>query len=188
MRRAFLSTAVGLYFSLGAAQAASTINASNANAYGANIGFVNWKPSAADGVSIGEFICSGYMYGANVGWINMGSGNPANHVQYSNSSATDFGVNYTIDPASPGQANLRGFAYGANIGWINFENTGNPRVLFSNGRLRGFAWSANCGWINLDDLNVFVQTDTIAAGVDSDADGMADAFEFLYLGGLGGDP
>ena len=72
-------------------------------------------------------------------------------------------MNYTINPASPGQANLRGFGYGANIGWISFENTGNPRVLFSNGRLRGVASSPNCGWISLDDLNVFVQTDTIAS-------------------------
>lgn len=41
------------------------------------------------------------IYGANVGWINMGSGDPANHIQYQNNSATDFGVNFNIDPNNP---------------------------------------------------------------------------------------
>src|SRR4051812_21682493 len=40
-----------------------------------------------------DYICSGYIYGANVGWINVGNGNPANHVQYADNSAADFGVN-----------------------------------------------------------------------------------------------
>ncbi len=141
-----------------------------------------------DGVSIGEYICSGYVYGANVGWINMGNGAPTNHIQYSNASATDFGINYSIDPMLPGKAILRGYAYGANIGWINFESTGNPRLRFSDGRLEGYAYSANCGWINLGDGSFAVQTDTIAPGIDTDSDGMADAFEFLYLGGLGALP
>ena len=70
-------------------------------------------------------------------------------------------------------------------GWINFESTGNPRLRFSDGHLEGYAYSANCGWINLGDGSFAVQTDTIAPGIDTDSDGMADAFEFLYLGGLG---
>jgi hypothetical protein len=164
---------------------ASTINSSNAYSYGANIGWMNWRPSAADGVVIGEYICSGRIYGANVGWVNMGSGNPADHIQYSNSSAADFGVNYAIDPALPGKAILRGYAYGANVGWINFESTGNPRLRFSDGRLEGYAYSANCGWINLGDGTFAVQTDLVAPGVDTDSDGMADAFEWQYFGGLG---
>ena len=81
---------------------------------------------------------------------------PANGIQYSNTSATDFGVNCTA--GAPGEKNLRGFAYGANIGWVNFEATGNPRVILSTGQLRGFVYSANCGWINLNDATVFVQT------------------------------
>lgn len=72
------------------------------------------------------------------------------------------------------------FAYGANIGWINFEATGNPEVSLSTGQLSGFAWSANCGWIDLASATAFVQTDTIRPGADSDADGIADAFEFLH--------
>ena len=114
----------------------------------------------------------------------MGNGAPTNHIQYSNTSATDFGINYSIDPMLPGKAILRGYAYGANIGWINFESTGNPRLRFSDGRLEGYAYSANCGWINLGDGSFAVQTDTIAPGIDTDGDGMADAFEFQYFGGL----
>lgn len=169
-------------------QADSTINSTNAFSYGANIGWMNWRPSADDGVKIDEYVLSGCIYGANVGWIHMGDGTPQNNIQYANASGTDFGVNYTIDPLSPGMAKLRGFAYGANIGWINLENTGNPRLRFSDGRLEGFAYGANIGWINLGDGTFAVQTDFVAKGRDTDLDGLADAFEFLYLGGLGGDP
>ncbi len=184
-----ITLAVFLFFTIAlSGQAASTINSTNSYSYGANLGWMNWRTSTADGVSIGEYICAGWIYGANVGWIQMGDGTPANNIQYSNASGTDFGVNYTIDPLSPGMAKLRGFAYGANIGWINFENTGNPRLRFSDGRFEGYAYSANCGWINLGDGSFALQTDTIAPGIDTDTDGLADAFEFQYLGGLGGNP
>src|SRR5450755_3629882 len=170
------------------AHAVTTINTTNANTWGANIGWLNWRPSSADGVSIGHYICSGYVYSANAGWINMGSGNPVNHIQYANNSATDFGVNFTIDPNNSAHGLLRGFAYGANIGWINFEATGNPYVIISNGQLRGYIYSANCGWINLDDLTYFVSTDTIDPGVDSDSNGLPDAWEYTNFGGIGVDP
>jgi hypothetical protein len=171
------------------ARGATTIDASHQYSYGANIGWMNWlADSSANGVSVGEFICSGWIYGANVGWINIGSGAPANHIQYQNNSGTDFGVNYQIDPTQPGYGILRGFAYGANIGWINFEATGNPRVSLFTGRLSGYAYGANVGWINLDDMAAmnanYVQTDHIAMGVDSNGNGIADAWEYLYFGGL----
>ncbi len=134
----------------------TTINSTNHYAWGANIGFTDWRPSTTDGVNIGPKFCAGFIYAANVGWIKMGDGTPANGTSYSNSSAADFGVNCTAGAA--GEKNLRGFAYGANIGWVNFEATGNPRVILATGHLRGFVWSANCGWINLDDANVFVAT------------------------------
>jgi hypothetical protein len=175
---------VGLTLPL-ATHGASTINTTNAYAWGANIGWTNWRPSAADGVVIGEFICSGYVYGANVGWINIGNGIPTNHIQYSNTSSTDFGVNYGTDSTQPGYGILRGYAYGANIGWINFEATGNPRVRFSDGALEGYAYSANCGWINLGDPTEHnLKTDSIAMGLDSDGNGVADAWEYLYFGHL----
>jgi hypothetical protein len=167
-----------------AAQATTTINSTKAYSWGANIGWLNWRPSAADGVSIGRYICSGYLYGANVGWINFGDGDPDNHIQYANNSASDFGINFTIDPNNSGHGLLRGFAYGANIGWINFEAAGNPYVIISNGQLRGFVYSANCGWINLEDASFFVSTDTIDPGADTDGDGLTDAWEYIYFGNL----
>lgn len=165
------------------ANATSTINSTNKYAWGANIGWTNWYDAngGAAGVVIGEFICSGWIWGANVGWINIGNGFPVNNIQYQNNSPTDFGVNYTIDSNQPGYGVLRGFAYGANIGWINFEAVGNPRVRFTDGSLEGYAYSANCGWINLGDPTQHnLKTNTIAMGVDSDGDGMADAFEYKY--------
>ena len=171
----------------------ATINPTNSCAWGANIGWTSWRPDPdatnTTGVRIEEFICSGYIYAANIGWINLGNGfipsaGPPLHVQYSNSSPTDFGVNYQIDPAQPGVAILRGYAYGANIGWINFEATGNPRVSLFTGTFSGYAYSANCGWINLNDALGRVQTDHVAPGLDSDGDGIADAFEILYFGDL----
>jgi hypothetical protein len=179
----------GLLLTLSETHAASTINAGHHYSYGANIGWMDWlADSAADGVSVGEFICSGWIYAANLGWINVGSGNPVNHIQYQNNSPTDFGVNYGIDSTQPGYGVLRGYAYGANIGWINFEPTGNPRVSLFTGRLSGYAYSANCGWINLDDMAAmnanYVQTDHILMGADTNGNGIADAWEYLYFGGL----
>ncbi len=173
---------------LATARANTTIDSSHPYSYGANLGWMTWlADSATDGVSVGEFICSGWVYSANVGWINIGSGLPANHIQYQNNSATDFGVNYSVDSTQPGYGILRGYAYGANIGWINFEASGNPRVSLFTGRLSGYAYSANCGWINLDDMGApanYVQTDHIAMGTDSNGNGIADAWEYLYFGGL----
>ena len=167
---------------------ASTINPTNKYSWAANAGWINWHPDDANGASIGAYILSGYAYGANVGWINLGNGDPANHIQYQNNSATDFGVNFTIDPNNRAHGLLRGYAYGANIGWINFEATGNPYVILSNGQMRGYVYAANLGWINLGDGTFFVQTDHIDPGVDKDANGLPDAWEYTYFGHNGLDP
>ena len=166
---------------------ATNINDANAYSWGANVGYMNWRGDGANGVVIGRYILSGYIYGANIGWISVGDGAPDNGIQYSNASATDFGVNTIADPSVPGEYYLRGFAYSANVGWINFEETGNARVVLSNNRLRGYAWGANIGWINLDDLNVFVQANAIYPGDDSDGDGLVDAWEYIHFGNLGMD-
>ena len=158
--------------------AATTIDAANRYAYGANVGWINWVADTNHGAVIGEYVCSGYLYAANVGWINLGNGIPPDGIQYLNDSAADFGVN------QDGQGNLRGYAWGANIGWINFENTGAPKVDLKTGRLTGYAYSANCGWISLSNSFAFVQTDTIAPGIDSDGDGIADAYEYTWFRNL----
>jgi len=153
---------------------ATTINAANKYAYGANLGWVDWRGDTNNGAVIGEYICTGYLYSANVGWIHLGGNAPANGIQYQNNSATDYGVNHD------GLGNLRGSAYGANIGWVIFENTGAPKVDLKTGTLSGAIYSANCGWISLSNASAHVRSDTIANGVDTDGDGIADAWEYKH--------
>ena len=173
---ALLLATLNLQLSTGLA--ATTIDPANRYAYGANLGWVDWRGDTNNGAVIGEYVCSGLIYSANAGWINLGGGAPTNGIYYQNLSAGDFGVN------QDGLGNLRGYAYGANIGWINFENTGAARVDLKTGRLNGFAYSANCGWISLSNAFAFVQTDTIATGADTDGDGIADAWERQKFGNL----
>jgi hypothetical protein len=163
----------------------STINSADRFAYAANAGWIDSRADGANGARIGEFICSGYLYGANVGWINLGGGAPANGIRYQNNSATDFGVNHD------GLGNLRGLAWGANIGWLIFTNRDAagadfdaPTVDLRTGRLSGFVYGANIGWMSLSNAAALVQTDTIAPGTDTDGDGLPDAWELSYAGNL----
>ena len=166
------------------ASAQTTIDPTLSYAWSANLGWTNWRPSSGQGASIGEYVCSGYVYGGNVGWINLGNGAPANGIQYQNNSGADWGVNYSPG-AAPGVATLRGYAYGANIGWINFEAVGNPSVNMSTGQLYGYAYSANCGWINLGNSTTYVvKTNSIAPGADTNGNGIADAWELIHFGNL----
>jgi len=158
--------------------AASTINAVNHYAYGANLGWLDCGVSTNNGAVIGEYVCSGYIYSANFGWINLGNGAPTNGIYYQNLSANDFGVN------QDGSGNLRGFAYGANIGWINFENTGAAKVDPVTGNLIGYAWSANWGWISLSNSVASVQTDTIQKSA-LDSNGLPIAWELQNFGSTG---
>lgn len=164
------------------AAAQTTINTANKYSYGANIGWMDWRGDGTNGAVVSAYVCSGSIYSPNVGWINLGSGVPANGIQYQNNSATDFGVNLS------NTGKLRGFAYGANIGWINFENLGDPHINLLNGKFGGSVFSANCGWISLSTLFSYVQTDTVQPGADTDGDGLPDAWELTYYGGLAGGP
>lgn len=148
----------GVFGLLYSALAASTIDATNRYAYGANVGWMDWRGDTNSGAVIGEYVCSGYIYSANVGWINLGNGSPANGIRYQNNSAADFGVN------QDGLGNLTGDAWGANIGWIVFETNGAPQVNLLTGVMSGYAWSANCGWISLSNAVAAVQTDAIRQG------------------------
>ena len=137
--------------------AATTIDAVNRYAYAANLGWLDGRGDTNNGVLVGLSVCSGNIYSANVGWINLGDSTPVNGTAYLNNSAADFGVNR--DAAG----NLRGYAYGANIGWINFEATGAPKMDLVTGNFSGYAYSANCGWISLSNATAFVQS-TVNAG------------------------
>lgn len=144
------------------ASAATTIDAANKYAYGANLGWLDWRGDVTNGAVAGLQVCSGNIYSANVGWIALGDGSPVNGSAYLNNSAADFGVNR--DAAG----NLRGFAWGANIGWIAFETNGSPKMDLLTGNFSGFAYSANCGWISLSNATAFVQS-TVFAGVAGSA-------------------
>jgi hypothetical protein len=157
------------------ATAATTIDAANKFAYGANIGWMNFTGDNTNGAVIGDYVCSGYIYSANVGWISLGSGLPTNGIRYQNASSNDFGVNHD------GFGKLRGYAYGANIGWVNFENNGAPAVNLLTGRLSGSVYSANCGWISLSNSVAYVQTDSFSKGL-LDANGLPIAWELTYFG------
>jgi Regulator of chromosome condensation (RCC1) repeat len=162
-------------------RAATTIDPVNKYAYGANIGWIDWRGDTGHGAVTGASFCSGHIYSANVGWISLGSGNPANGSDYQNLSATDFGVN------QDGLGNLRGYAYGANIGWINFEANGAPSVDLTSGRLSGYIYSANCGWISLSNAFAFVQTATFGpATVTKLAAGFRHSLFLKSDGGLWG--
>jgi hypothetical protein len=156
----------------------STINPDHALGWSSNLGWVHWRPSGLDGARIGEFACSGFIYSANAGWVNLGNGAPANGIYYQNDTADDFGVNRDFE------GNLRGLAYGANIGWIQFEAYGAPRVDWRTGRLEGAVYGANVGWIDLGNASFHIRTDSILPGRDSDGDGIPDAWKLLYGGDL----
>jgi len=168
-----------LLCSLAAAQ--STINPTNAHAYGANVGWINLYADGANGVRVGEFFLSGKAWGANLGWINFGSGAPANGFTYTNASAADGGVNHD------GLGHLSGYAYAANIGWINFGWTANlldpnhPALNLATGQFSGFAYGANLGWINLGSGSL--KNDMLAHS-DTDGDGIDDAWEMQWFGNL----
>ena len=127
------------------------------------------------GVVVSDHILSGWAYAANFGWIHFGDGTPDDGIAYSNTSATDYGVN------QDGNGRLVGYAYAANIGWINFEQThGQPEFSLSTGDFSGYAYSANVGWINLSTL-----TTKSMNYLDSDGDGIGDFWEMQWFGMLG---
>jgi hypothetical protein len=174
---AFLAV-TGVLMTLGLGQ--SSVNATKRYAYGANTGWINFRPSSPDGVVVTETFLSGFAYGANFGWINLGNGAPANGHTYANQSSADFGVNHD------GMGNLSGYAYAANIGWINFgsaasSDSNRPQINLLDGQFSGYAYSANTGWINLGGDNL--RTDTLVC-IDTDADGMADSWEMAQFSDL----
>ena len=153
------------------APADSTINTNNKWAWSANAGWIDCRTDPTNGTVVSRFICSGYMYSANVGWIVIGDGTPTNGVRYANVSSDDYGVNVLAG------GKLRGSAWCPSSGWISFEDTGDPSIDLLTGQMGGYAWGGNLGWISLYTLQAHVQTDTIAPGLDEDEDGIPDAWE-----------
>lgn len=162
------------------ALAQSTISSANRYAYAANAGWIdfNLSSSPGNGVVVTDTFLSGYAYAANFGYIHFGNGAPTNGHTYTNNSATNYGVNVSLD----GQ--LTGYAYAANIGWIQFEQTfGQPKVNLLTGIFTGHAYSSNIGWIALKTTLSTLATVTISRP-DSDSDGIPDPWERLFFGNL----
>jgi len=176
----FLTTFPAIAVAPLSATAQSTISAGSTSrsAVAANAGWIDFRPSAPDGVVVTETYLKGSAYGANIGWITLGAGSPVNRHTYQNNSAGDYGVN-----VSP-EGRLSGYAYGANIGWIVFEQTyGFPRINYATGQIVGYAYSANIGWISFATGSTSVVTSTISYE-DTDGDGIADAWEYQKFGSL----
>lgn len=159
-------------------QAQSNISTDRSFLWQENVGWLNWRPAGDSALRIDEYVCAGFIYGANIGWINFGDGAPANDSFYQNQDSHDFGVN-----VSP-RGELRGFAYAANIGWMNFDASGQARVNLQSGKLEGRAYAANIGWIEFDQSDWFIQVDHLAPGMDTDLDGIPDAWELRFAGDL----
>jgi len=165
----------------GSARAGTTMDPVNKYAYGANMGWQNWYADGVNGAVVTDYTLSGFIYAANVGWINLGSGSPVNGIRYQNLAANDFGVN------NDGLGNLRGYAWGANVGWISFESTGAPAINLKTGQFSGYVWSANCGWISLSTAFTSLQTDHILTG-PLDVNGLPIAWEMANFGVTGVNP
>jgi hypothetical protein len=160
-----------------AAWAATTVDAAHPYAYGSNIGWLNVRGDVTNGAAFGYSYCTGCLWSANCGWISLGNA-PTNGWQYSNASATDWGVNHD------GEGRLTGYAYGENIGWLTFEQTyGQPRIDLRSGILSGFVWGANVGWVSVSNTMAYVCTSLVAAP-DSDNDALPDDFEYRHTGRL----
>jgi len=152
-------------------------------AWSESAGWVDAYANGSHGVVVGPHLLSGYAWCENVGWLHLGDGAPDAGLQYSNASATDYGVNHD------GAGHLSGYAWGENIGWVNFDTSavsGVQAMVDAGGFLYGYAWSEGLGWINLDSgYGVLL--------VDSDGDGAPDAFEtdtgvFVSAFDCGSDP
>lgn len=184
MHRSTLPFLIALTFLSPASHADSTIDPApgNRHSYAANTGWAdwNWEPAAPGGgrgATVTSYTLSGRIYHANLGWIDLGDGSPADGVHYANATVAgqpDFGVNHE------GGA-LSGMAYGANIGWIQFAQSwpSPPRIDLQTGAFSGLAYCAQCGWIDLGQNGpAGVVTRKLASTPDSDADGIEDAWEF----------
>jgi hypothetical protein len=122
-------------------------------AWAENVGWINFRPSWGEGVTVTDTAVTGRAWGENIGWITL---NP-----------TTGGV------VNDGSGNLSGYAWGENVGWINFNPTGGGVSIDPNtGVFIGFAWGENIGWINFNPTGGGVKTAWIMK--DTDEDGIRD--------------
>jgi len=168
-RRPPMRTALAAAFL--AAPAAVATPDSDRFSWSENTGWLNWQGQRdPDGTVTGygrvrfyDNHLRGWIWGENMGWINLGQAGPYAEPALQLSIPGVSGVNVGPIDAN-GLAPLSGFAWGENVGFINFGPF-DPAVTDANGdtiqpridtnaspaRVRGFAWAENIGWINLGD-------------------------------------
>lgn len=111
-------------------------------AWGTNIGWLNFNTTNA-GVTVCADHLEGYIWAENVGWIRVGTVSGCGLHTYSNTTSSDYGVNYDL------MGNLTGYAWATNIGWIDFHPTsGGVTINRISGSFDGYAWGENVGWIH----------------------------------------
>lgn len=108
------------------------------HAWGENVGWVNFRPEGAK-LEIGGNILAGWIEIKTLGWVYLGDGKPSNGYQYSNASASDYGVNNK-------EGNLSGYAWSENVGWISFHGV----TIYKEGNFSGYAWSENVGRLKFE--------------------------------------
>jgi hypothetical protein len=150
-------------------------------AWSSVVGWIDCRASDTNGVVVGEYVCSGFMYSPTAGWICLGNGFPTSGVYYATNSATDYGVNHD------GKGHLWGYAWCPSAGWISFQWTNQddvlaPKVDLTNGFMTGFAWGTGVGYISLSNVSTWVQTTNMIRGNDSETNGIPDAWEYTYFG------
>lgn len=164
-----------------AAFADSSINSTNRWAWSSGFGWLDCRPDSTNGVVVGPYYLSGYMYGGSAGWVKMGSGVPTNGYKFTNLSTNDYGVNHD------GEGHLTGFAWSASYGWVSFEWTNNPdastapKVNLKSGVLTGYAWGTSIGWISLSNISAYVKTDWMTSG-PTGTNGIPDDWEMAMIG------
>jgi len=160
--------------------ASSTISTQQRWSWSSGAGWMNWRTSSTNGVVVGQYSCSGWIYSSSCGWIHAGDGTPTNGVQYSNVDATDYGINHD------GEGHLTGFAWCESSGWVSFEWTNkeaadSPRIDLKTGSMRGYAWGGSLGWISLSNISAHVKTDTLDVGPVA-TNGLPVAWQVLMTG------
>lgn len=165
-----------------AAATNSTISTDNTRkwAWSSTLGWISCNANPTNGVVVGQYVCSGFMYSPTAGWICLGNGYPSNGIQYATNSATDYGVNHD------GQGHLSGYAWCPSAGWINFGWTNAtdplaPKFNLTNGVFSGYAWGSGVGWISLSNNSMWVQTTNMIAGNSSNTNGVPDAWTITYF-------
>ena len=128
--------------------------------------FVGINTASAENIDP-YFDGSQYVYGENVGWLNLepeGDGGPgvevndlkltgwiwAENLGWISLSCvnTDSCVDNNYGVVNDGVGNLSGHAWGENVGWINFAPNRGGVYIDACGDFNGTAWGENIGWIS----------------------------------------